>query len=39
MLENGKLVGLISISDVVRSIIGEQETTITQLSNLYCWEV
>ena len=33
VLENGKLVGLISIGDVVRSIIGEQETTITQLSD------
>jgi CBS domain-containing protein len=33
VVENGKLVGLISIGDVVKSIIDEQETTITQLSN------
>jgi CBS domain-containing protein len=33
VLENGKLVGLISIGDVVKSIIDEQETTITQLSD------
>jgi CBS domain-containing protein len=32
VLENGKLVGLISIGDVVKSIIGEQETEIRQLS-------
>jgi CBS domain-containing protein len=33
VLENGKLVGLISIGDVVKSIIGEQETEIRQLSD------
>ncbi|PJH76288.1 MAG: histidine kinase [Anaerolineae bacterium CG_4_9_14_0_8_um_filter_58_9] len=33
VLENGKLVGLISIGDVVKSIIDEQEITITQLSD------
>jgi CBS domain-containing protein len=33
VLENGKLVGLISIGDVVKSIIGEQETTIRELSD------
>jgi CBS domain-containing protein len=32
VLENGKLVGLISIGDVVKTIIGEQETEIRQLS-------
>jgi CBS domain-containing protein len=33
VLENGKLVGLISIGDVVKSIIGEQETEIRELSD------
>jgi CBS domain-containing protein len=33
VLENDKLVGLISIGDVVKSIIGEQETEIRQLSD------
>jgi len=33
VLENGKLVGLISIGDVVKSVIGEQETEIRQLSD------
>jgi CBS domain-containing protein len=33
VLENGKLAGLISIGDVVKTIIGEQEMTITQLSD------
>jgi len=33
VLENGKLVGLVSIGDVVKSIIGEQETEIRQLSD------
>lgn len=33
VIENGKLVGLISIGDVVKAIIDDQETTITQLSN------
>jgi len=32
VLDNGKLVGLISIGDVVKSVIGEQETEIRQLS-------
>jgi CBS domain-containing protein len=32
VLENGKLVGMISIGDVVKSIIGEQETEIRELS-------
>ena len=33
VLENGKLIGLVSIGDVVKSIIGEQETTIRELSD------
>ncbi len=33
VLDNGKLVGLISIGDVVKSVIGEQETEIRQLSD------
>jgi CBS domain-containing protein len=33
VLENGKLIGLISIGDVVKSVIGEQETTIRELSD------
>ena len=33
VLENGKLVGLISIGDVVKAIISEQETEIRQLSD------
>jgi len=33
VLENGKLVGLVSIGDVVKTIIGEQETEIRQLSD------
>jgi CBS domain-containing protein len=32
VLENGKLVGMISIGDVVKSVIGEQETEIRELS-------
>jgi CBS domain-containing protein len=32
VLDNEKLVGLISIGDVVKSVIGEQETEIRQLS-------
>jgi len=33
VLDNGRLVGLISIGDVVKAIIDEQEITITQLSD------
>jgi CBS domain-containing protein len=33
VLEDGKLIGLISIGDVVKSVIGEQETTIRELSD------
>jgi CBS domain-containing protein len=33
VLKEGKLVGLISIGDVVKAIIDEQETEITQLSD------
>jgi CBS domain-containing protein len=33
VLENGKLVGLVSIGDVVKSVIDEQETDIRQLSD------
>lgn len=33
VLENGRLVGLVSIGDVVKSVIGEQETEIRQLSD------
>lgn len=32
-IDNEKLVGIITIGDVVKAIIGEQETTITQLSD------
>lgn len=33
VIDNEKLVGIITIGDVVKAIIGEQETTITQLSD------
>jgi CBS domain-containing protein len=33
VLKNGDLVGLVSIGDVVKAIIGEQETEIRQLSD------
>jgi CBS domain-containing protein len=33
VLEEGKLVGMISIGDVVKAIIDDQETTISQLSD------
>jgi len=32
VLENGKLVGMLSIGDLVRSIIAEQQTTINDLA-------
>lgn len=33
VMENGKLVGMISIGDVVRALIGEQESMISELEN------
>lgn len=33
VMENGKLVGMISIGDVVRALIGEHESTIVGLEN------
>ncbi len=33
VVENGKLVGMISIGDVVRALLGEQESTINGLEN------
>lgn len=33
VLENGRLVGLISIGDIVKAVIDEQEITISQLSD------
>lgn len=36
VVENGKLIGVISIGDVVNSIMSEQETTIRDLENFIC---
>jgi IMP dehydrogenase len=37
VLDNGKLVGMISVGDVVKEIIKEQQYTIQQLENHLSW--
>ena len=38
VLQNGKIVGMISIGDVVREIISEQQFMIEQLEHTIAWE-
>jgi IMP dehydrogenase len=33
VLENGKLIGMVSIGDIVRAVISEKDLLIDQLSN------
>jgi CBS domain-containing protein len=39
VVEQGKLVGIITIGDVVKAIIAEQEATIHQLSSYIAGEI
>lgn len=38
VLEDGKIIGMISIGDVVKAIIDDQQYTIKQLENYISWE-